>query len=59
MHQLVYQYIQNPNKKTLLAGLGVLTLSTMAFMGKDVFDGYKDIWVKRKEANIQKIFRRI
>lgn len=54
MHQLVYQYIQNPNQKTLLAGLGVLTLSTMAFMGKTFFDGYKDIWVKRKEANIQK-----
>lgn len=54
MHQLVYQYIQNPNKKTLLAGLGVLTLSTMAFMGKTFFDGYKDIWVKRKEADIQK-----
>ena len=26
----------------------------MAFMGKTFFDGYKDIWVKRKEANIQK-----
>ncbi len=54
MHQLVYQYVQNPNRKTFIAGAGVLTLSAMAFMGKTFFDGYKDIWVKRKEANIQK-----
>lgn len=54
MHQLVYQYVQNPNKKTFIAGVGVLTLSAMAFMGKMFFDGYKEIWVKRKEANIQK-----
>nr|QGT49788.1 hypothetical protein Melaina855_1750 [uncultured Candidatus Melainabacteria bacterium] len=53
-HQLIYQFIQNPNKKTFIAGAGVLTLSAMAFMGKTFFDGYKDIWVKRKEANIQK-----
>lgn len=54
MHQLVYQYVQNPNKKTFIAGAGVLTLSAMAFMGKTFLDGFKDIWVKRKEANIQK-----
>ena len=54
MHQLVYQYVQNPNRKTFIAGAGVLTLSAMAFMGKTFLDGFKDIWVKRKEANIQK-----
>ena len=53
-HQLVYQFVQNPNKKTFIAGAGVLTLSAMAFMGKTFLDGYKDIWIKRKEANIQK-----
>ncbi len=53
-HQVIYQMIQSPNKKTFIAGAGVLTLSAMAFMGKTFFDGYKDIWVKRKEANIHK-----
>lgn len=53
-HQLVYQFVQNPNKKTFIAGAGVLTLSAMAFMGKTFLDGYKDIWIKRKEANIHK-----
>ena len=52
--QVVYQMLQSPNKKTFIAGTGVLALSAMAFMGKTFFDGYKEIWVKRKEANIQK-----
>ena len=52
--QVFYQFVSNPNRKTFLAGTGVLALSSMAFMGKTFFDGYKDIWVKRKEADIQK-----
>lgn len=53
-YQVIYQMVQNPNRKTFTAGAGVLALSAMAFMGKTFFDGYKDIWVKRKEADIQK-----
>lgn len=53
-YQVIYQMIQSPNKITFLAGFGVLTLSAMAFMGKTFFDGYRDIWVKRKEAEISK-----
>ena len=52
--QVVYQMLQSPNRKTFIAGTGVLALSAMAFMGKTFFDGYKDIWVKRREADIQK-----
>jgi len=52
--QIIYQMVQSPNRKTFIAGAGVLALSAMAFMGKTFFDGYKDVWVKRKEANIQK-----
>ena len=53
-YQVIYQMVQNPNRKTFTAGAGVLALSAMGFMGKTFFDGYKDVWVKRKEANIQK-----
>ena len=53
-HQALYQMIQAPNQKTILAGTGVLTLTAMAFMGKTFFDGFKDVWVKRREADIQK-----
>ncbi len=53
-HQVIYQMIQNPNRKTFIAGAGVLALSAMAFTGKTFFDGYKDIWVKRRDADIHK-----
>lgn len=53
-HQAIYQMIQCPNQKTILAGVGVLTLSAMAFMGKIFIDGFKDVWVKKREADIQK-----
>jgi hypothetical protein len=53
-HQALYQIIQSPNQKTILAGMGVLTLTVLAFTGKMFFDGFKDVWVKRQEAEIQK-----
>ncbi len=52
--QALVQMVQNPNEKTIRAGLGVLTLSATAFMGKTFFDGFKEVWVKKKEADIQK-----
>ena len=53
-HQIIYQMVQSPSKKTFIAGAGTLTLGAMAFMGQTFFDGYKEIWIKRKEAHIQK-----
>ena len=53
-HQALYQMIASPTRKTILAGIGVLTLSAMGFMGKTFFDGFKDVWVKKQEADIQK-----
>lgn len=52
--QVMYQMVQSPNKKTFLAGIGTLTLGAMAFMGQTFLDGYKEIWVKRKDSDIQK-----
>lgn len=52
--QAIYQIVQSPNQKTILAGVGVLTLGAMAFMGKMFTDGFKDVWVKKREADIQK-----
>lgn len=53
-HQSIYQMVQCPNQKTILAGAGVLTISAMGFMGKMFMDGFKDVWVKKREADIQK-----
>lgn len=52
--QGIYQMVQCPNQKTILAGTGVIVLSAMGFMGKMFMDGFKDIWVKKREADIQK-----
>lgn len=53
-HQAIYRMIHNPTPKTILAGSGVLALTAMAFMGKTFFDGFKEVWVKKREADIQK-----
>ncbi len=54
IHQSIFSMIQSPNRKTILASLGVITLGSMAFMGKIFIDGFKDVWVKKQEADIQK-----
>jgi len=54
LEQAIYQMVHCPNQKTILAGTGVLAISAMAFMGKMFVDGFKEIWVKKKEADIQK-----
>ncbi len=52
--QGLYQMVQCPNQKTILAGTGVMVLGAMGFMGKMFIDGFKEIWVKKREADIQK-----
>lgn len=52
--QSIYQIVHCPNKKTILAGVGVITLGSMAFIGKMFMDGFKEVWVKKREADIQK-----
>ncbi len=54
LYQGVYQLIKCPNKKTLLAASGVLALTSMGFIGKMFVDGCKEVWVKKREADIQK-----
>ena len=52
--QALYRIVECPNYKTIQAGTGVFALTAMAFMGKTFFDGFKDVWIKKKEADIQK-----
>ncbi len=54
IHQSIFSMIQSPNRKTILASLGVISLGSMAFMGKIFIDGFKEVWVKKQEADIQK-----
>jgi len=52
--QAIFQMVSCTNQKTILAGTGVLAISAMGFMGKMFIQGFKDIWVKKQEANIEK-----
>ena len=54
VHQSIFSMIQSPNRRTILAAIGVITLGSMAFIGKNFIDGYKEVWVKKREADIQK-----
>ena len=52
--QAIYRLVANPNKKTAMAAAGLGVLSSMAFMGKTFCEGFRDVWVKKKEADIHK-----
>ncbi len=52
--QAVVRMVISPNKKTMLAGAGILVLTAMAFMGKTFSEGFRDVWIKKREADIQK-----
>ena len=52
--QSIFSMIQSPNRRTILASIGVITLASMAFIAKNFIDGFKEIWVKKQDANIQK-----
>jgi len=52
--QSIFSMIQSPNRRTILAALGIITFASMAFIAKNFVDGFKEIWVKKQEANIQK-----
>lgn len=54
IHQSIFSMIQSPNRRTILASMGVITLASMAFIAKNFIDGFKEIWVKKQEADIQK-----
>ena len=54
LHQSIFSMIQSPNRKTILASIGVITLAATAFVAKTFIDGFRDIWVKKQEADIQK-----
>ncbi|MBQ7764919.1 hypothetical protein IJ384_06115 [bacterium] len=54
VHQSIFSMIQSPNRRTILAAIGVITLGAMAFIAKTFIDGYRDVWVKKREADIQK-----
>lgn len=53
-HFATYAMIQNPTRKTILGALGVFSLTAFGAIGKNFVDGFKEIWVKKQEAKVQR-----
>lgn len=54
INQAIYRMVASPSKKATKAMLGVAAIGSMGFMGKTFCDGFRDVWVKKKEADIHK-----
>lgn len=54
INQAIYRMVASPSKKATKAMVGVATLASMGFMAKTFCDGFKDVWIKKKEADIHK-----
>ena len=53
-HFATFAMIQNPSRKTILGALGVFSLTAFGAIGKNFVDGFKEIWVKKQEAKVQR-----
>ncbi len=53
-HFVTYVALQNPCKKTILGAMGVFVFSSAVFVMKNFTDGFKEIWVKKQDADIQR-----
>lgn len=49
-----YMLVENPNIKTFVGAMGVLTGAAFTFVSKNFIEGMKDIWVNREYARIKK-----
>lgn len=49
-----YMALRNPNKKTILAMVGIFIMSGLSLIGKNLVDGVQEIWIKKKEADASK-----
>jgi len=53
-HFVTYLMLRDPNIRNVMGALGVFVLSAIGFAGKNFVDGVKEIWVRKKQADIQK-----
>ncbi|HSA06173.1 MAG TPA: hypothetical protein P5556_03235 [Candidatus Gastranaerophilales bacterium] len=52
-----YEALRDPSLKKILGAMAVITFSSAAFVLKNTVDGMKEIWVKKREADIQRNFQ--
>ncbi len=53
-HFVTYLMIRDPNMRNILGAVGVFVLSAVGLAGKNFVDGVKEIWVRKKQADVQR-----
>ncbi len=53
-HLAMLLMIRDPNYRNVMGALGVFVLSAIGFVGKNYIDGVKEVWVRKKQADVQK-----
>ncbi len=53
-HFVTYLMIRDPNLRNVLGALGVFVLSAVGLAGKNFVDGVKEVWVRKKQADVQR-----
>ena len=53
-HFALYRAIRDPNTKNLLGAAAVFVMSGITLISKNFVEGAKEIWLKKKEADIEK-----
>lgn len=46
--------IRDPNYRNIMGAMGVFVLSAIGLVGKNYVDGIKEIWVRKKQADVQR-----
>ncbi|MEI7474433.1 MAG: hypothetical protein WCK67_06595 [bacterium] len=50
----IYYACKDRSKKSIMAASVIMIATAFSFVSKNVIDGYKDIWLRKKEADLQK-----
>lgn len=53
-HLAMLLMIRDPNYRNVMGALGVFVLSSIGFVAKNYVDGIKEIWVRKKQADVQR-----
>lgn len=53
-HLAMLLMIRDPSYRNVMGALGVFVLSSIGFVGKNYVDGIKEIWVRKKQADVQR-----
>lgn len=53
-HLAMLLMIRDPNFRNIMGALGVFSLASVGFVGKNYIDGVKEVWVRKRQADVQK-----